>query len=639
MNTEHQPASKLATDEAERFRLFITSVRDYAIYMLTPEGNVASWNAGAQRFKGYKPEEIIGKHFSLFYTEEDRATRLPWRALETAASTGKFEAEGWRVRKDGTQFWANVVIDPIRDENGVLLGFAKVTRDITDRKQAQEALRQSEDRFRMLVRGVTDYAIYMLSPEGEVTNWNAGAHRIKGYDENEIVGLHFSHFYTPEERDAGVPQKALAEAADKGRYEAEGWRVRKDGTRFFAHVVIDAIRDEKDQLVGFAKITRDITERREATKALELAREALFQSQKLEAIGKLTGGIAHDFNNLLNVVSNGLEMLRQRVQDPADVRLIETMEHAVARGSTLNQQLLSFARQQPMQGQPHDLSRVIRSFEPVLRRASRSALQLEFDLAPALPAANVDSAQFETALLNLVVNARDATADGGRITVFTKVIDVADEEVPGLQAGRYVQAGVQDTGTGMPPEVVERAVEPFFTTKEPGKGTGLGLSQTYGMVQQVGGVLRIKSTIGEGTTVTLFFPALESQQAIEADAPVSERVIVVDDQPDVLEVTSELFKTLGLNPIPAVSAREALSILQRDPQIEWMLTDVVMPGMSGVELARKARELNPNLKVMLASGYSGPAHAGAGGQLEGYPFLTKPYKLADIVRKLREAGP
>ena len=638
MTLESGQPGHLVSDEDARLRLFINSVTDYAIYMLTPEGNVASWNAGAQRFKGYTREEIIGKHFSLFYTEEDRATRLPWRALDTAASAGKFEAEGWRMRKDGTRFWANVVIDPIRDETGRLLGFAKVTRDITDRKAAQDALRISEERFRMLVRGVTDYAIYMLSPAGEVTNWNAGAQRIKGYTENEIVGLHFSNFYTPEERERGVPDRALREAAEKGRYEAEGWRVRKDGTRFFAHVVIDAIRNDDGELVGFAKITRDITERKEAQKALELAREALFQSQKMDAIGKLTGGIAHDFNNLLNVVSNGLEMLRQRLDNPADVRLVDTMEHAVARGSALNQQLLSFARQQPMQGQPHDLTRVIRSFEPVLRRAGRSAIHLEFDLAAPLPAAKVDAAQFETALLNLVVNARDATVDGGQITVCTRATELKEGEVPPLPGGPYVQVVVQDSGSGMPADVLERAIEPFFTTKEVGKGTGLGLSQVYGMVQQVRGALRIKSAPGEGTAVSLFFPALESDLPVEPPDSQSESVLVVDDQPDVLDVTCELFKTLGLNPIPAASPREALSVLQRNPHVQLMVSDVVMPGMSGVELARKATQLQPALKVILASGYSGPAHAGAAGQLEGFAFMTKPFKLADVVRKLRELG-
>jgi PAS domain S-box-containing protein len=625
----------LSAGESDRLRLLISSVTDYAIYMLTPEGNVASWNAGAQRFKGYTADEITGKHFSLFYTEEDRATRLPWRALQIAQETGKFEAEGWRVRKDGTRFWAHVVIDPIRGEDGNLLGFAKVTRDITDKKQAQDALRESEQRFRMLVQGVSDYAIYMLSPTGDVTNWNAGAKRIKGYDEHEILGLHFSNFYTPEDRAKGMPQHALSEAASKGRYEAEGWRVRKDGSRFWAHVVIDAIRGEDGELVGFGKITRDITERKEAAEALELARAALFQSQKLEAIGKLTGGIAHDFNNLLGVVSNGLEMLRQRVKEPSDLRLIDTMAHAASRGDALTKQLLSFARRQPMKREPRDLSRVIRSFEAVLRRASRNAIRFELDLAPSLPPAQVDMAQFEAGLLNLVVNARDATADGGRIVVSTKLRDLRTGEVPPLEEGRYIEVAVEDSGIGMTAEVAARAAEPFFTTKEVGKGTGLGLSQVYGMTKQCGGSLVIRSAPNEGTRISLFFPADDSH-AVAQEPPEAEKVLVVDDQPEVLEMTCELFRTLGLNAIPATSAREALGVLERSPDIELMFTDVMMPGISGVELGKKARAIQPHLQVILASGYSGPTYAAQDGQLEGFTFLAKPYKLGDIVRTLRQ---
>jgi PAS domain S-box-containing protein len=626
----------LANVDNIRLSQFISSVTDYAIYMLTPEGYVASWNAGAERFKGYSAGEIIGQHFSRFYTEQDRADGLPWRALQIAQETGNFEAEGWRVRKDGTRFWAHVVLDPIRDERGNLLGFAKITRDITDKKLALEALNESEHRFRMLVQGVTDYAIYMLSPAGIVTNWNAGAKRIKGYEEHEIVGLHFSSFYTPEERELGLPTRALEQAATKGRYEAEGWRVRKDGTRFWAHVVIDAIRNDQGELIGFAKITRDITERKEAAKALEVAREALFQSQKLEAIGKLTGGVAHDFNNLLNVISNGLDMLRHNVLQPSDLHLIDTMAHAASRAATLTQQLLGFARQQPFRREPRDLSRVIRSFEAVLRRASRTGVQFELDLAARLPPAQLDAAQFEAGLLNLVVNARDATADGGRITVSTRLRQLKEGEVPAVRAGCYVQVCVEDTGSGMTPEVLARAVDPFFTTKEIGSGTGLGLSQVYGMVQQCGGEMNIRSAPNAGTAVSLFFPADETEGVTALEMPEAEKVLVVDDQPEVLEITCELFRTLGMDAIPALSGREALNALERTPNIELMLSDVMMPGIDGLELARQAKEIQPRLRVILSSGYSGPAHEATAGQLEGFAFLPKPYKLADVVRKLRE---
>ncbi|WP_227820389.1 hybrid sensor histidine kinase/response regulator [Ramlibacter tataouinensis] len=642
-----QPSSQAAasgrgwtasTTEAERLRLFISSVKDYAIFMLSPEGEVVSWNAGAQRFKGYTAQEIIGQHFSRFYTEEDRAAGVPENALKLAREAGQFEAEGWRVRKDGSRFWANVVIDPIRDERGELVGFAKITRDITDRKLAQEALRQSEERFRILVQGVTDYAIYMLSPEGEITNWNAGARRIKGYAEHEVVGTNFSRFYTEEDRATGLPQRALAQAAEKGRFEAEGWRVRKDGSRFWAHVLIDPIRNELGELIGFAKVTRDITERKNAATELEQAREALFQAQKLEAIGKLTGGVAHDFNNLLNVVTNGLSSLRERLRDPADIRMLDAMDKAASRGTALTRQLLSFARQQPLRPEPQELNQLITSFEAVLRRGSRSAISFDLDLAAGLPQVLVDSALFESALLNLVVNARDATPDGGSIVLSTRVVELKERQVGALTAGPYVAVAVQDTGTGMPADVVARAVEPFFTTKEVGKGTGLGLSQVVGMAQQSGGDLGIHSRVGQGTTITMYFPALPATAApSEAGKGGTEKVLVVDDQPEVLEVTSELFRILGFEVLVANSGQQALEMLQRTPDVRLILSDMVMPGMNGLQLGQKAKELVPGVKLILASGYTDAA-IGNGMNLAGFHFLPKPYRMGDLVKKLRSIG-
>jgi PAS domain S-box-containing protein len=627
-----------SSHEAERLRLFISAVTDYAIYMLSTDGIIVSWNAGAQRFKGYTAEEVIGKHFSIFYTDEDRRLGIPVLALEQATTKGKFEAEGWRVRKDGTRFWASVVIDPIRDDTGTLVGYAKITRDITEKKLAEEALRESEERFRMLVQGVTDYAIYMLSPSGTITNWNAGARRIKQFEHDEVVGTNFARFYTEEDRLKGMPQRALETAASQGRFEAEGWRVRKDGSRFWAHVVIDAIHNELGHLVGFAKITRDVTERRDSAEQLEKAREALFQSQKLEAIGKLTGGVAHDFNNLLNVLGNSLSLLRRSEHSMADLRLIATMEQAVKRGATLTQQLLSFARQQPLKQEQRDVNRVIASFEAVLRRAAGNSVALDFDLAAGLPQVKIDVAQFETGLLNLVVNARDATPDGGRIIVSTAVRDLKAGQVGVLAAGHYVVVSVQDTGVGMSPEVVTRAIEPFFTTKEVGKGTGLGLSQVYGMVQQCGGDLAILSRPGEGATLSMYFPALASDGKSEPAAEnTNDRVLLVDDEPDLLETTGELFRTLGFDVLSASSGEQALELLKRTPDLQLLFSDVVMPGMSGIELARKAKALSPALKVILASGYVAESVIARDGAVVGdFEFLTKPYGLTDLVQKLRK---
>jgi PAS domain S-box-containing protein len=633
------PASPISsTVDDSRFRLFVAGVADYAIYMLSPEGIINSWNAGAERFKGYTGNEIIGQHFSRFYTAEDRANNVPAKALGTALAEGKFEDEGWRVRKDGTCFWASVVIDPIRDPEGSLVGFAKITRDITERKKAADALHASEERFRLLVQGVTDYAIYMLSPTGQITNWNAGARRIKGFEEHEVINSHFSRFYIDDDVASGLPMRALSAAARKGRFESEGWRVRKDGTRFWAHVVIDPIKNQLGELIGFAKVTRDITERQQAALALEKAKEALFQSQKLEAIGKLTGGVAHDFNNLLSVIVNGVGVLKRRLRDPEDTRVLDAMERAAGRGATLTQQLLAFARQQPLKQDKYNLNEVISSFEAVLRRANQGTVAFDLELAPELPLVLVDAPQLEAAVLNLIVNSRDATPDGGKITLRTDMVELASGAVGSLAAGRYVKVTVSDTGSGMTPEIANRAIEPFFTTKPIGKGTGLGLSQVYGLVQQSGGDLIIESAVGKGTAISLYFPALSDQADRQALAREQrDKALVVDDQEDVLNMAVELFRTLGYEVLSANNGSDALEILKRTPNVDVLFTDVVMPGMSGIELGQQARALAPKMKIILASGHAAPALKAENVSVDEFQLITKPYSVSQILKQLRVA--
>ena len=630
----------------ERFQLLVDAVTDYAIYMLDPNGIIASWNSGAQRFKGYLESEILGEHFSRFYTEEDRAAGLPQRVLETAAREGKFEAEGWRVRKDGTRFWAHVVVDPIWDANGKLLGFAKITRDLTERRKAEEALRESEQRFRLLVQGVTDYAIYMLDPEGHVSNWNPGAQRIKGYTEDEILGEHFSRFYTEEDRAAGLPQRVLEIAKRDGRFEAEGWRVRKDGTRFWANVVIDPIYSDTKRLIGFAKITRDITERRNAQEALAQAQAALFQSQKMETVGQLTGGIAHDFNNLLTIIVNNLDLLTRSVSGAREVRLIESAQRAAERGAQLTQQLLAFSRRQPLQPALHNPNTLIKGFEAVLRRACGETVKLDLTLPAQVSTINVDGAQFEAALLNLVVNARDAMPNGGELTIAIGETELDEDraKIWNVSAGSYVVITVEDTGVGMTPEVASRVFEPFFTTKEVGKGTGLGLSQVYGFITQSGGHIKVDSIPGEGTTITMFLPAHgDSEPSNEEDSADPYRpsrdsngtVLIVEDEPAVLDVATEIFVSLGYDVLTAQDAPHAIEILAGDAPIDVLFSDVIMPnGMNGVELSRKAREMRPGIKVLLASGYPMSALP-AEGLDQGISFISKPYRWTELADKLR----
>jgi PAS domain S-box-containing protein len=633
--------------ESERFRLFVAGVTDYAIYMLSPEGIVSSWNAGAQRFKGYAAEEIIGQHFSQFYTPEDKAIDFPAKALQTARDSGRFEDEGWRVRKDGSRFWASVVIDRILDDAGHLIGFAKITRDITERKRAAEKLHESEEQFRLLVQSVTDYAIYMLSPEGVITNWNLGAARIKGYKSEEVVGSHFSRFYIEEDRALGIPEKALATAIATNRFEHEGWRVRKDGSRFWAHVVIEPIRNDMSELVGFAKVTRDITERRNAAIMLEKTQQALFQSQKLEAIGKLTGGIAHDFNNLLGVVMNGVGILRMEINSATALKVLDSIERSVNRGAALTQQLLAFARQQIVKPDPHDLNKIIVSFAAMLRRTHHEYEELELNLIESVPQVLIDAAQFESALLNLVINASDAMVDAqgasarpkGIIKISTDVVTLFNNEINQLSGGTYVKVSIVDNGQGMAQNVIDRALEPFYTTKPTGKGTGLGLSQVYGLVHLSKGDLTIESMVGVGTTIAMYLPALDENFYASTREPLNlHKVLVVDDQADVLEMTVNSLISMGFDVLSANDGATALNILQTTPDIQLLFSDVVMPELDGMELAQRAKDLNPAIRIVLASGYADPVVLAKNSHFNDFQFVSKPYRIQDVIEKLTKTA-
>lgn len=623
-------------ESGNRFELLVQSVTDYAIFMLDPDGIVASWNTGARRFKGYEADEIIGQHFSRFYTAEEQAAGIPAIALLTAQQEGRFEAEGWRIRKDGGRFWANVVIDPILAPDGQLLGFAKVTRDLTERRAAQEALRESEERFRLLVQSVTDYAIYMIDPVGTITSWNMGAQRFKGYDADEILGQNFARFYSEEDRLAGLPSRALHTAETDGRFEAEGWRIRKDGSRFWANVVIDPIRTPDGQLLGFAKITRDLTERRETQHALDEARDAIVQTQKMDAIGKLTGGVAHDFNNLLAVIVGSLDLARQRLASGGDIsRYLDNAMTAADRGATLTQRMLAFARKQELKLQSVDCIALVQGMAELFRTTLGASVVIETRFPLAMPAAHADAAQLELALLNLAVNARDAMPNGGRITVEATEIVVAQDERPDLGAGTYIRLSMMDEGEGMDAATLERAREPFFTTKGVGKGTGLGLSMVHGFAQQCGGSLSLKSEPGAGTTVSLWLPvacsdadALPIVQSgdtgIAGDRPLV--ILAVDDDHLVLTNTAGMLEELGHTVFQASSGMDALRLLEQG-RVNLIVTDHAMPGMTGAQLADSIEEKWPGLPVIVITGFAElPPHASR------RPRLDKPFRQAELAR-------
>ena len=624
-------ASTLQAASGEgRYRLLVDAITDYAIYLLDPDGLVSSWNAGAQRFKGYTEEEILGEHFSRFYTAEDNAAGMPAKALTTAETVGRFEAEGWRVRKDGERFWAHVIIDAIRDQHGQLVGFAKITRDLSERKIAEQVLKRSEEQFRLLVQGVTDYAIYMLDPQGNVVSWNPGARRIKGYEPDEIIGQHFSRFYTEEDRADELPAKALKTAAAEGRFEKEGWRVRKDGTRFWATVIIDAIHDDDGKLIGFAKVTRDITEKRESQEALHRTQEELFQAQKMEAVGQLTGGIAHDFNNLLTAILGSLEIARKKaVAVPEIVGLIDNAITGAKRGASMTQRLLAFSRKQDLRIEPVDVPALVAETAELLQRSIGPGIDISTTFPLKLPKVQSDPNQLANALLNLVVNARDAMSGGGSIVISAKKRTLGDGQVKDLKAGDYVCLSVKDEGAGMDAETLEKATTPFFTTKGIGKGTGLGLPMVQGLMAQSGGGLVMKSQSGKGTTAELWLRVsdvaaeMDQPRAVEPELVPSRplAVLVVDDDGLVLMNTILMLEDLGHRPTEAMSGEEALALLEAGPLPDVVVTDHAMPHMTGAELAEKIVALYPDQKVILATGF---AELPDGLEVD-IPRLAKPF--------------
>jgi PAS domain S-box-containing protein len=623
-------SSKRGLLESERgFRLLVQGVVDYAIYMLDPTGIVASWNAGAERIKGYSANEIIGRHFSVFYLPEDREAGMPAQSLETARRTGKSEAEGWRLRKDGSKFLASVVIDAIY-EDGNLIGFAKITRDITERRKAEFALNDSESQLRLLVGGVTDYALYMLDPNGIVTNWNAGGQRIKGYAPDEIIGQHFSRFYSDADQSRGRPARALQLAKTNGRYEEEGWRVRKDGSFFWASVVIDRIRDDSGKLIGFAKITRDITERREAQQRLEKVQRQLAESQKLDALGQLTGGVAHDFNNLLMILSGNIHTLKKLAgDDPRGQRAIHAIETAAQRGAALTRQLLSFARRQQVNPELVDVTEHVNSVRHVLDTGLGGTVALVVETEPGLWPVTVDTAEFGTALVNLVVNARDAMPEGGVVTIKARNITLNEE----LYKGDHVAITIADNGAGIPPDVVSKVFDPFFTTKPVGKGTGLGLSQVHGFAHQAGGTVNLSSELGKGTIITICLPRAKSEQQSREEAISAGgtgTVLLVEDNPDVAYASTGLLEQLGYSVRWVSDADAAMKEIDRDG-IDLVLSDIVMPGtVDGLRLAHAIREKRPAMPILLATGYSEAAHKAR----SDFPILRKPYQIHELSRAL-----
>jgi PAS domain S-box-containing protein len=533
--------------------------------------------------------------------------------------------------------------------------FRMVADQLTDEtirhEHTVEQLRRTEESFQLVVENVRDYAIFMLDPSGQVSSWNAGARQINQYEAPEIIGRHFSCFYSEADQAAGQPARALEIAAGEGGFQDQGWRVRKDGSLFVADVQINPIRDRDGTLLGFAKITRDITQRKQAEQELEQARAALAQSQKMEAVGQLTGGIAHDFNNMLTAILGSLELLeiRQEAFTPTANRMLLVIRRAAEHGAELTRRLLAFSRKQTLAPALTDMNRLVSGMSDLLQRTLGESVMVKTALAGGLWPAFVDANQVESALLNLAVNARDAMQQGGTLTIETGNAFLDSEYVRmhgDVAPGPYVLVAVSDTGVGMTRDVLERAFEPFYTTKEIGRGTGLGLSQIYGFVRQSGGHIELYSETGHGTTVKMYFPRPEAGQEAEAVAVAAgpgplpqgtETILVVDDNEDVRNYSANAARHLGYNVLVAGDTTSAIATLDSHPEISLLFTDVGLPGRNGRELADRAKTIRPDLKLVYTSGYARAAIGNLGLLERGVLFLPKPFRIESLAHILRSA--
>ena len=656
---DKQPRSKQTPSQSdERFRLLVESVKDYGIFMLDPHGYVLTWNLGAERIKGYAASEIIGQHFSRFYPPEV-SRDFPEYELRTAAAEGRFEDEGWRIRKDGTRFWANVVITALYGADRQLIGYAKVTRDLTERREHEDRLRHSEERFRLLVEGVTDYAIFMLDVNGAVATWNSGAARIKGYQANEIVGQHFRKFYPPDAVDSGWPEHELRVAAAEGRFVDEGWRLRKDGSKFWANVTITALRDEAGRLRGFAKLTRDLTERKR-TEALEVSgaeRDAMLEAERNARMlaqrsarmkDEFLATLSHELRTPLNAILGWTQLLRaQTTPDPAEFRrAMEVIDRNARAQVRLIDDLLDLSR--IMSGrfrldvQQVSLLDIVRSaLDSIEPAAQTKGLRLESVLDPHSVIVSADPARLQQVFWNLLSNAVKFTPKGGKIQVLLQRVN------------SHIEFSVSDTGIGIPvaflPHVFERFSQKDSSTHREYGGLGLGLAISKQLVDMHGGTIQAKSRgEGEGATFVVSLPLVilgkedrvprvhptagDNPEAVPIPKLDGVRALVVDDEADALELVRRVLEDQGVIVSTARSAEEALALIERQT-VDIVISDIGMPVVDGYQFMRRMRAAEPKDRrtpALALTAFARPddrKHA----ILAGYQaHLAKPFDVAEL---------
>jgi PAS domain S-box-containing protein len=631
-----------------KFQGLLESAPD-AIVVVDADGIVRLANRQTEAMFGYRREALIGRPVEMLLPERIAPVHPKFRSRYFNEPLTRPMGAGLELtarRSDGSEFPVDISLAPLETEEGTLVSAA--VRDITEqRRRAAEILGQSEERFRLLVEGVQDYAIITLDSEGRIATWNLGAQRIHGVTANEALGQDVSVLYGEEDIAEGKPQYELEVARESGRFEDEGWRVRSDGSRFWANVVVTALRDDDGALRGFSRVSRDITERKRAGEERELLQIRLNQAQRLESLGQLAGGVAHDFNNLLAAVMNYAWLIHEDPSDPEAVRAdVAQIRRAAERAATLTHQLLIFGRREVVKPEVLDLNAVVAEIEALLRRTIGEHIELRTKLEPNLNRIKADPSGVEQVLMNLVVNARDAMHAGGTLVIETKNAEVSDITLRSslrVEPGRYVVLAVADSGTGMTAEVAGRAFEPFFTTKERGKGSGLGLATVYGIVTQAGGDVNIYSEPGMGTTIRAYFPVTDEAPEVRPHDPVVQEydgtgrtILLVEDEEQVREPTRRTLVRRGYEVLTARDGSEALQRVESHANtIDLLLTDVVMPGMSGKELAERVAAMRPAIKVLFMSGYSQEVIE-RGASSEGMQLLEKPFNSNDLLRHVRD---
>jgi PAS domain S-box-containing protein len=650
----------------ERFRLLVESVRDYAIFMLDPQGNVLTWNRGAERINGYRAEEIVGTHFSRFYPPEALANGLPEHELAMAARDGSFEDEGWRMRRDGSLFWANVVVTAMRTEGGELVGYSKVTRDLTQRRHHEESLRLSEERFRLLVEGVAEYAIFMLDVNGHVATWNDGAQRIKGYAAADIIGRHFSVFYPPETRASGWPEHELQVAAEIGRFVDTGWRLRQDGTAFWANVTITAMRDDAGRLLGFAKLTRDLTETKRV-EAIELAgaeRELMLEAERNARIAaqratrvkdEFLATLSHELRTPLSAILGWTQIIL-RTEDGGGVdqrRAVEVIDRNARAQVQLIDDLLDLSR--IMTGKirldlqqvslPEIVQAAVDSAQPI---AAAKDIRLRSVVDPSLTMVSADSSRLQQVAWNLLTNAVKFTPKGGQVQVLVQRVN------------SHVELSVADTGIGIAPAFLPLVFDRFSqgdssTTRSHG-GLGLGLAICKQLVELHGGSIRAASA-GEGQGATFFVELPLSVLQIEDETRRTHPTVrvedaemlalprldgihafVIDDEPDARDLLRRVLQDQGAVVTPFAAAEDALAAL-RTSRPSVIVSDIGMPVMDGYQMIRELRasELRDSRVPALALTAFARAEDRKRALVAGFQaHLAKPFDVAELVLLLAD---